>query len=75
MYNCAVIILHSNTFLLKSHPQVLLKISFAQIFNPQTLLKLSHKRYSKLLKIMLLKISDPQALLKISDPETLLKTT
>ena len=51
VYNSAVIILHSNTFLIKSDPQVLLKISFAQNFDPQTLLKLTHKRYSKLLKI------------------------
>ena len=43
--------MHSNTFLIKSDPQVLLKIKFAQNFDPQTLLKLSHKRYSKLLKI------------------------
>ena len=46
MYNHAVIVLHSNNFLLKSDPQVLLKIS-----DPQTLLKLIHKRYSKLIKI------------------------
>ena len=45
MYNGAVIILHAND------PRVLLKISFAQNFDPQTSLKLSHKRYSKLLKI------------------------
>ena len=51
MYNRAVIILHSNTFLLKSEPQVLLKISFAQNFDLQALVKLSHKHYSKLLKI------------------------
>ena len=43
--------MHSNTFLIKSDPQVLLKIKFAQNFDPQTLLKLSHKRYTKLLKI------------------------
>ena len=43
--------LQSNTFLLKSDAQVLLKISFIQNFDQQTLFKLSHKRYSKLLKI------------------------
>ena len=60
MYNRAVIILHSNTFLLKSDPQVLLKSSFAQNFDPQTLLKLTQKRsqnYLKLVLQMLLKIS------------------
>ena len=52
MYNRAVIIiLHSNTFLLKSDPQVLLKISFAQNFDPQMLLKLTNKRCPELLKI------------------------
>ena len=51
MYNRAVIILHSNTFLLKSEPQVLLKISFDQNFDLQALVKLSQKHYSKLLKI------------------------
>ena len=50
MYDRAVIILHSNTFLLKNDPQVLLKISFAKNFDPQTF-KMTHKRYSKLLKI------------------------
>ena len=59
MHNRAVKILHSNTFLLKSDPQVLLKISFAQNSDSQTLLK----------------ISDPQTLLKISDLQTLLKIT
>ena len=41
MYNRAVMILHSNTFLLKSDPQVLLKISVAQNFDPQTLLRIT----------------------------------
>ena len=51
MYNRVVITLYSNAFWLKSDPQLLLKISFAQNFDPQTLLKLTHKPYSKLLKI------------------------
>ena len=38
-YNRAVIVLHLNTFLVKSDPQLLLKIRF----------KLIHKRYSKLM--------------------------
>ena len=57
MYNRAVIILHSITFLLKSDPQVLLKISFTQNFDRQTLLKLTHKRYSELLKISFTKVT------------------
>ena len=60
MYNRAVIILHSNDL------QVLLKINFTQNFDPQTLLKLTHKRYSNFDLQTLLKISDLQMLLKIT---------
>ena len=64
MYNRAVIISHSNTFL---HLQVLLKISLLKIsstnvtqINPQTLLK--YKHHSKLVW----QNFDPQALLKLT---------
>ena len=69
MYNRAVIILHSNDL------QVLLKINFTQNFDPQTLLKLTHKCYSNFDLQMLLKTSNPQTLLKISDLQMLLKIT
>ena len=65
MYNWAVIVLHSNTFLLKSDLQVLLKINLLKIWSanvnqikPQALLK--YKNHSKLVW----QNFDPQALLK-----------
>ena len=69
VYNRAVIILHSND------PQVLLNINFIQNFDPQTLLKLTRKRYSNFDLQTLLKTSNPQTLLKISDLQILLRIT
>ena len=44
-YNRAVIVLHLNTFLVKSDPQLLLKIRFKLIHKHDSKL-VTHKRYS-----------------------------